>query len=132
GAHGHRPRLAAALRDRARRRGGQLEALDRDVVRVGVALLLAGQDAHADALLDVAVAALHDALLERDRVLHGVLEDDVGGVDAPLERGAEHARQRALVDAEALAEEGGGVGPRARGARIAHGAGVSSVSRART
>ena len=44
----------------------------RDLVGVRVALALAGLGAHADALLDVAIAALHDALLEQHRVLRAV------------------------------------------------------------
>jgi hypothetical protein len=103
--HGGRRACAAPLGDRPGRSGSELEALHGDLVGMGVALPFTGLDAHAHALLDVALAALHDPFLERDLVLGGVLEEEIRRVHPPLERRAERPLERAVVQAEAVPEE---------------------------
>ena len=93
------------LGDGAGRGGGQLEALHRDLVGVGVALAFAALCADPHALLDVSVATLHDPFLEHDRVLTGVLEEELRLVDLSLEGGVQRARELSFVDAEAIAKE---------------------------
>src|SRR3546814_2756779 len=56
---------AACARDRAGRTGGLQQRLRMDVVGIGEAGLLAGNRAHAHALLDRVRAVLHDPVLHR-------------------------------------------------------------------
>jgi hypothetical protein len=81
--HRHRTRRGGALRDAAGGNGGQHRAPRADLVGVGVPLALSGQCADADALLQVAVGALDDALLEDHRVPSRVLEEEVCVIDLP-------------------------------------------------
>ena len=85
--HGHRARRGGSLRDRPGGGSGEHRAAGADLVGVGVALALAGLRADADALLQVAVAALDDALLEHHRVASRVLEEEVRVIDPPREGG---------------------------------------------
>ena len=105
GAHpGGAPRTGA-FGDGARGTGGDLEALERHVVGVRVALALARDRAHAQSLLDVTAAGLDDAFLERDRVAERVLEVQVRVVHRPRERQIERRREPSVVETEAVAEE---------------------------
>src|SRR5690606_9199984 len=99
---GHR---APATHERARRqfasvagdgaRGpGRIGQRDRiDVVGIGEAGLLAGDRAHAHALLDRVRTVLDDAVLYRPAFAARVLEIQVAGIDAGPEQRAERAIQ---------------------------------------
>ena len=72
-----RRRPAGTVRDR---RGGArrgLQRLERQVLREAVARLVALDDAHADAELDLPVAAVDLAVLETERVEDAVLEVEI-------------------------------------------------------
>ena len=116
-AHGDRAAGPGLFGDGARGGGGQPHALDRDVVGVGVPLPFPGHGPHADALLQVAIAALDDAFFERDRILCRDLGEDLRMVDAAFERRVEPRGEPAVVETEAFAEEPQRVGS---GREVAH------------
>ena len=70
-----------------------------DLVRIREACLLAGERAHADALVDAVRAFLDDAVLERPGLLASQLEVRVGIVDGVAHDVAEHAGDRVFVEA---------------------------------
>ena len=85
-----------------------------DVVGVGERGLLAGDRAHADALVDAEAAALDDAFLEAPAFAPRVLEVEIGVVDAVRRDRRQRARQLAFIEAERLEQAGRG---RRRGVR---------------
>ena len=80
--------------------GGIAERARTDVVGIGEGGLLAGQGAHADALVDVEAAGLDDTLVETPCLGTGILEIQVGIVDLMRQDLAEGARQVALAQRE--------------------------------
>ncbi|ABA47973.1 hypothetical protein BURPS1710b_3335 [Burkholderia pseudomallei 1710b] len=92
--------LAAARgRDRLRRDGRLADRLGRQVVRVRERGALAGDRAHADALVDAEAARLDDAFLEAPRFAAGGLEVQIRVVDAMREDIGERAREKGFVEA---------------------------------
>src|SRR6185436_6126523 len=101
----HRNGAGVLVRDRARGARRELEALERNLVRMRVTAARAGDDPDTDALAHVARRLAHHALLERRRLVHTELEVEVGPVGTPLERRTEDALEAALGEPEALDEE---------------------------
>ncbi len=96
--------------DRAHRLRGFGERGERDVVGVGIRLLVARHRADADAAIDVERARLHDALLEAPALEARVLEVQVGEVDVVRMDLGEHARERMVVEARRRQQQVLGVG----------------------
>ena len=122
--------LAAAGGDGACGARGVEQRLGEDLVGVGEAGLLAGERAHADALLDARAAFLDDAVLERPALVARELEVEVGGVDAARERRAERAlelrqveprrsQDQLLGECERVGGRCGGCGSGRRGGHVA-------------
>ena len=88
----------AGARDGARGVRGLEQRRQHDLVGIGEAGLLAGERAHADALLDAVGAVLDDAVLERPGLLARELEIEVGVIDGVTHHVAEHARDAVLVE----------------------------------
>src|SRR5690606_28643600 len=101
-----RRRGVARTRDRACRTGGLEQCRGVDVVRVREAGLLAGDRAHANALLDRMRAVLDDAVLHRPALAPGMLEVQVAEIDAGAEQRTERAFQAAGVEARGQQEAG--------------------------
>ncbi len=112
---------AAGTRDGARRVRRLEQRRQHDLVRIRETGLLAGERAHADAVVDAVRAVLDDAVLERPRLLADQLEVGVGVVDRVTHDVAEHVRDAVLVEAggqqQAGARGGERVGRRVRGRR---------------
>ena len=105
--------LPARHRDGARGARGFLERRQHDLVGVGKAGLLAGERAHADALLDAGAAVLDDAVLERPGLLVRQLEIQVGEVHRVREHFAEHLVEAPVIEAtraqDQFARQGQGI-----------------------
>ncbi len=97
--------IAALDGDGARGAGGLLQGGQDDLVGVGEAGLLAGERAHADALLDARAAVLDDAVLERPGLLSRELEIEVREVDRVRQHLAENAVEAAIIEAARLQDE---------------------------
>ena len=121
---------AAGAGDRARRMRRLEQRRQHDLVRIGEARLLAGERAHADAVVDAVRAVLDDAVLERPRLLADQLEVDVGVVHRVAHDVAEHARDAVLVEAGGQQQAGARAWRAGRTPRPAAGAGDWGVNRA--
>ena len=95
--------------DRPHSIGGIAKRPRTDVVGVGEGGLLAGEGAHADALVDVEAARLDDALVEAPRLGTRILEIEVGIIDLMRQDLAEGARQVALGQREGRQQQGFGL-----------------------
>src|SRR5574343_217869 len=89
--------------------GGVAERPRADVVGVGEGGLLAGQRAHADALVDVETARLDDALVQAPGLGARILEIEVGIVDLVRQDLAEGPRQVALGRRKRFQQQGFGL-----------------------
>jgi len=87
----------ALARDCARRLRRAGERVKADVVGVGERGFLAGDSAHAYALVDVEAARLDDSLLQTPRLAAAVLEIEIGIVDAVRHDLPEHRLQALVV-----------------------------------
>ena len=96
---------AVGGRDGAGMPRGDLKPLDAHLVGVGVAGLFTGEHADPGTLHDGVIGLLHESFVERHRVARAELEEDVGEVGAPGERGPQSGLQGAGVESEAVEEE---------------------------
>ena len=85
-----------------------------DVVGIGEGGLLAGDGAHAHALVDAEAAALDDAFLEAPAFAARVLEVEVGVVDPVRGDRRQRAGQGRFAEAEGLEQQASGRWPGAR------------------
>ena len=112
-AHQRVRRMRAAIAgDRARGAGRAQQRLRIDVIGIGEAGLLAGDRAHADALVDGVRAVLDDAVLHRPALAPRMLEVEIAEIDAGPKQGAEGAMQALLVESGGKQEAGFGEGER--------------------
>src|SRR5207244_10176408 len=80
--------------------GSVLQRVEADLVGIGERGLLAGDGAHADALLDIEAAGLDDAFLEAPALGARVLEVEVGVIDLARGERAEDALELARLQVE--------------------------------
>ena len=106
-----RMRVAVAG-DRPRGAGRAQQRLRIDVVGIGEAGLLAGDGAHADALIDGMRAILDDAVLHRPALAPRMLEVEITEIDARTQQRAEGAMQALLVESGGKQQAGFGKGER--------------------
>ena len=95
--------------DGAHRRGGIAQGLAADVVGVGEGGFLAGDGAHADALVDVEAAGFDDALLQAPGLGPAVLEVEVGIIHTVFHDLAEDVGKALLIQVVGRQQQGFGL-----------------------